>query len=281
MAKNTYSNDGIKVSNRNFKTVEPILTVAQLKKRYLFGVTPIVDNEGNEMPDSTLQNYINVAVSMLEHYLDISITPRCDVEERDYYQNDYWDWGYIQLNNFPVINIEKVEQVYFRDEDGSVDEANVQEFPKSWYRVDKHSGIFRLIPNTRFPAKLQISKGGLYFPEVLQTNHVPHLWRITYNHGFKDGKVPMLINEAIGYLASLAALSIAGNLVLGAGIASQSISLDGLSQSITTTSSAENSAYSATRKEYYDRIFGTSKDDPSSILRILKDYYKGETINII
>ena len=273
------TNDGIKISNRNIKTVEPIMTVSQLKKRYLFGVTPIVDNEGNELPDSSLQNYIDAAVSLLEHELDISIVPRKEIEEKDYFRSDYWDWGYVQLNNYPVIEIEKVEQVYFRDEDGEPD--TIQEFPKSWYRLDRHSGIFRLIPNTRFPSKLQVSKSGFYFPEILHSEHVPHLWRFTYTHGFKDGKVPMVMNQAIGYMAAIMALNIAGDLVLGAGIASQSISLDGLSQSINTTSSAENHAYSAKLKEYQNILLGKTKDDPHALIKVLKDYYKGETINII
>ena len=43
--------------------------------------------------------------------------------------------------------------------------------------------------------------------------------------GFKDGKVPMAINMAIGNMAAIQALHIAGDLVLGAGIASSSLSV--------------------------------------------------------
>jgi hypothetical protein len=55
--------------------------------------------------------------------------------------------------------------------------------------------------------------------------------------------LPADIAKAIGLQASLLALDIAGDLIVGAGIGSMSTSLDGLSQSIQTTASATNSGY--------------------------------------
>jgi len=148
--------------------------------------------------------------------------------------------------------------------------------------LNKETGVLRLVPNNKFPSNLQVGAGGAFFPELFRRQgHVPDLWLVEYTYGFEPGKIPVLINTAIGLLASIFALSVAGNLVLGAGIAGSSISLDGLSQSIQTTQSAENSAYSATRKEYADQLFGQRDGDPNSIIRILRNYYKGQYINII
>lgn len=266
-------------SNRGFIQVEPLMTPTQLKARFLFGIG-IKDDLGNELSDETLQDYINIAVSMLEHYLDIAIMPRCEMENKDYQANDYWGWGYFQLNKYPIINIESLQVVYTVNDDG--DEEVALDIPKAWWRLNKETGILRLIPNNRFPATLQIDSAGAFFPELFRRHSmVPDLWRFHYNHGFENGKIPVLVNTAIGLIAATYALSIAGNLILGAGIAGSSISLDGLSQSIQTTQSAENSGYSATLKEYAVRMFGANKDDPNSIMRILKDYYKGATINIV
>ena len=55
--------------------------------------------------------------------------------------------------------------------------------------------------------------------------------------------VPADIKRAIGYKASLLPLDIAGDLIGGAGVANYSISLDGLSQNLGTTSSATNSGF--------------------------------------
>lgn len=273
------SRDGLVISNDFTTKVEPLIDVETLKNTYLFGIV-IEDEDGQELPREIFQQYLDNATSMLEHYLDISIAPVYDfVENKDYRFNDYVDWGYYYLNNFPVQRVSAIELVYFRDEDGEPEV--VQTIPQNWIRLQPHDGLLRLIPNARFPANLQISQTGNYFPEILRTQFVPHLWRITYDYGFEAGKVPTLINMAIGQIAAVQALTVGGNLVLGAGIAGSSISIDGLSQSIQTTQSAENSAFSATIKDYSDKLFGKTKDDPYSILRILKEYYKGQEMNII
>jgi hypothetical protein len=283
MAK-VYSSNNRSTGNRGFTQVEPLITPKQLKERYLFGVE-IVDNAGNELPDRTLQNYINNAVSMLEHDLDIFIMPREVEEQKDYEANDYFHWGYLQLNRFPLISVNALTIAYVRDLNITTDmleENAVLDIPLEWIRLDGDTGILRLVPNNKFPARLQVESGGAFFPELFRRHgHVPELWIVNYTAGFKDGCIPVLLNQAIGLLASVQALSIAGNLVLGAGIAGSSLSIDGLSQSIQTTQSAENSAYSATRKEYADQIFGSTKDDPFSIIRILRNYYKGSMINIV
>lgn len=57
--------------------------------------------------------------------------------------------------------------------------------------------------------------------------------------------LPADIVRAIGLKASLLSLDVAGDLIVGAGIAQISTSLDGLSQSVNTTASATNSGYGA------------------------------------
>lgn len=57
--------------------------------------------------------------------------------------------------------------------------------------------------------------------------------------------LPADIIRALGLKASLLALDVAGDLIVGAGIAQISTSLDGLSQSVNTTASATNSGYGA------------------------------------
>lgn len=274
------SDDGLKANNTLGKKVEPLVTVQKLKDIYLFGLDIKNPNTGEDLPNETYQQYINNAVSMLEHYLDISISRvNNQIEYKDYRLNDYQDWGYYMCNNYPVIQVNSIKLVYFRDENG--DPEVVQTIPNTWIRLQPHDGMIRLIPNARFPANLQISQTGSYFPEILRSQFVPHLWQIDYDFGFESSCVPVLLNQAVATIAAVQALIVGGNLVLGAGIAGSSISIDGLSQSIQTTQSAENSAFSATIKDYSDKLFGKTKDDPYSMLRILKDFYKGAQWNIL
>ena len=274
------SKDGLVRDNSHNKKGEPLVDVDKLKGVYLFGLNIKDPNTGKEIPTDVYQQYIDNAVSMMEHYLDISITPVTSfVEHKDYRLNDYADWGYFYLNNYPVICVRQIDLVFFRDENGEPEV--VQTIPNNWVRLQAHDGIVRLIPNARFPANLQISQTGSYFPEILRSQFVPHLWQFTYDYGFEEGCIPVLLNQVISTIAAMQALVVGGNLVLGAGIAGSSISIDGLSQAIQTTQSAENSAFSATIKDYSDKVYGKTKDDPNSLLLILKTYYKGTQMNII
>jgi len=62
---------------------------------------------------------------------------------------------------------------------------------------------------------------------------------------FTADSIPDDIKHVIGIIAAMMPLAVAGDLIAGAGIASISTSMDGLSQNINTTSSATNSGYGA------------------------------------
>ena len=58
----------------------------------------------------------------------------------------------------------------------------------------------------------------------------------------------------IGWMAALLPLDTAGDLIAGAGIATKSVSIDGLSTSIGTTSSATNAGYGARILSYQKQM---------------------------
>jgi hypothetical protein len=65
---------------------------------------------------------------------------------------------------------------------------------------------------------------------------------------------PFVLMDAICLVASLLPLDTAGDLIIGAGISSMSLSMDGISQSIQTTSGVENSGYGARAIQYRKRL---------------------------
>jgi hypothetical protein len=263
------------------KKTEPLVNIKQLKATWLFGVKIRDKETGAEFSEDAYQNAIDTAVSLLEHYLDIQISPiKAFKEYKDYHRTEYYDWGYFQLNNFPIERVNSIRLVYFRDDNGEVDETQSITIPGNWIRADGTDGTIRLVPNGKFPGNLQIGSTGFY-PELFSVAQVPHAWEINYDYGFCSGQVPVLLNQAISMVAAIICLITAGHLILGAGIAGTSISLDGLSQSINTTQSAENSGFSSVIKDITDKLYGTTKDDPFAILKILKNYYKGQTITIL
>jgi len=72
----------------------------------------------------------------------------------------------------------------------------------------------------------------------------------------------------IGKLAAIGIFNVAGDIALGqSALASYSLSIDGLSQSISTTNSATNAAFGA-------RIINYQKEIKDSLSK-LKTYYRG------
>ena len=260
------------------RDVGPLINVADLKANYLVGID-VKDQNGNSLSDEVYQTYIDNAVSRIAHELDIHITPKTIVEDKDYRLNDYADWGFLYLFEYPVIELVKMDMVYFRDANGNPE--TIQTIPINWIRMNDIDGIVRLIPNARFPANLQVDNSGNFFPEVLRSNMVPDLWRITYRAGFEDGKIPSIINQAIGLLAAIQVMILGGIQPFGAGVSAKSLSIDGLSQNISTTQNAEHSAYSAVIADYKEILYGDRKNGKNGILDILRDYYKGSGVGVL
>lgn len=237
-----------------------ILTVNELKARYLFGVD-ITNDAGEPLSDATFTHYILAAIRWMEHELDIAVIPTSFTDLQDYYANDYGAFNFIRLDNYPVISVEEFRVQYPSGQ-------NVVVFPPEWYRLNKAEGHLQIVPTAGTLSEMMIGQGGSFLPAVYNgMAYLPQLFQVDYTAGFEEGKVPRNIVDIIGMLASMGPFNIFGDLIAGAGIASISLSLDGLSQSIGTTSSATNSGYGARIIQYHKQI----RDQMPN----LKRYYKG------
>ena len=78
---------------------------------------------------------------------------------------------------------------------------------------------------------------------TVQARTAPSTGDLTFNWSVND--VDPMVIRAVKLLSAMLPLNIAGDLLLGAGIASQSISIDGLSQSVASTASATSAGYGA------------------------------------
>lgn len=224
-----------------------LITVAELKARYLHGVD-LRDDNGNELPDATLEHYIRSAQAAIAKDLDILLEERTIVDEaRDFYGNDYHQYSYIRTSFRPL---NQVDRIVAKWPVGS----GVIEFNDEWIKADYVSGQINLVPTSGTISAFLVQQDGAFLPMLTGRDYIPSLFRIDYTAGFKTGEVPIDILEVIGMAASLGPFNIAGDLIAGAGIANKSISLDGLSQSIGTTSSATNAGYGARILQYEKQI---------------------------
>lgn len=252
------------VSNPGFDRYLPIITVKDLKDRYLHGVD-FRDNEGKTIKNSVFQFWIDQAISFVEHEIEQTIVPtNYQNEEYDYRYEEYQSWGLIQLRHKPIITDPVIQMRLNKT-------VTFTTIPNDWVRCEKHTGQVQIVPTTGSLGEFNF--GNLsYLPRVLLFNSDwPAFFRISYTAGYEQDKLPAIIAQLIGLLAALQALNVAGDLVLGAGIAATAISMDGLSQSISSTASATHTAYGARIDQY--------QADVQRILDLIRRYY-GKKVKI-
>lgn len=261
------------------------ITPVELIQRYLVGVNLRLP-DGCPYPDQLFDFAIRASTEEVERYLGILIIPRTfsggeigdlaqmnllptEQNENGIYGAERQDW--IPYNQYqrtrlawrPLIGVPtRVRLVLPGVTDG------YPEIPPEWISVrDGNAATIDLVPGgnitgfyyTSFFAATQLTWGTWW------NTRIPNLLRIDYRAGFLPGCVPWAIQDLIGLFAAIQILNIAGDLIAGAGIASFSLSLGGLSQSIATTSSATNSGYGA-------RIIQYSKQIEKLIKQLRADY---------
>jgi hypothetical protein len=237
-----------------------IMTVAELKDIYLFGLD-LTNDAGEPFPDLMFEWGIRWAIGIVERQLDILVRPTVFVDQRyDYYRGDYLYWTIINLRENPVISVEGVAVTWPSN-------TVVIDFPKDWIQLRPDSGQINIVPTSGTLSQVLFTAGGSFLPLVASgRDFVPNILSANYTAGFAEGQVPVEIRDLIGKYATFPSLNVAGDLIVGAGIASKSISLDGLSQSINTTSSATNAGYGARLLQYSREI--------KEVVPMLRRYYK-------
>jgi hypothetical protein len=225
-----------------------IMSVKELKINYLWGVN-LTDDFGSPYPDSMMEFYLRSAVDTVEKKLDIMIRSKEITDEaHDLIPDDYREYMWIKTKEKPVQSITSVKLVMPAN-------SLVQTFTGDDILLDQQFGVIQIVPPALDAGSVLLFSGAGAYPWARNlVRRIPHAWRVTYTAGFAPGEVPENIRHLIGMYAAMGPLNIAGDLIAGAGIASQSLSIDGLSQAISTTSSATNAGYGARILQYLKEI---------------------------
>lgn len=249
-------------------TIEEIscegLTRDELVTNYMFGIE-LKDQKGNPFPESLIISYLNSAISYAEGLFDICLTKQEVIDEcHDYERSDYMNWGYIQLFKRPVQKVKRLQLMY-----GTRPSFEV---PLEWLKIDKMGGKIQMFPSSGNSNALIINQSGVIFGLNQQWGYAPQMWSVDYEAGMTAKDIPPELKELIYKQATCNIMTVWGDLILGAGIASQSISIDGLSQSIGTTQSAMYGGASARVESYrqdIDRLIGVLRmklDSPRMVV---------------
>lgn len=219
-----------------------VISPDDIRSIYLYGINTVA-SDGRPLPDDVIEFYIDAAVREIETFCDIKILPQLFTETLPYRYDDVIKWGYIKTT-YPVAKPLGIK--------GRLGNIQRIEYPNDWLtsRQSSDETFYRRInivpassPVINTPTMLGV------MPLSMYTNTaIPFYWDVSYYTGYSI--IPSDLVNFVGKLAAINIFNNLGDLILGAGIASQSIGIDGLSQSISTTSSAENSGYSSRAKAY-------------------------------
>lgn len=240
-----------------------IISPSELWQRYFYGIT-LTNSDGDRFSDKIIAEFIMSAQEKIENFLGLKLQKTIIEESQDWILNEFRKWNYVRTS-YPVNQPIKVDgyinnqlQISFPEEWINAKSSNKQRYSRQVYIVPNHHSQAALLSGVVY-AGIQPQAG------LLGYDFIPNYWRLAYLTGFNP--IPRDILEVVGKFAAISIFHIAGDLILGAGIASMSLGLDGLSQSISTTSSATNSGYGARIEGYWN--------DLKEALPKLRDYYKG------
>lgn len=221
---------------------------------YLYGID-IVSSTGTSFSLEAFRVYIESAQREVENWLNLRIRKQLiERETTSYYRDDYWQQFPIIRTRYPVRKplsliglMNNIEQIIY---------------PQGWLRSTQTSNNVNkrrisVVPTGASSAQVNsdIILTGITSQVGMQRfNNIPDYWDFQYITGFDLEELPMDLLNLIGKMACFGPLNIAGDLILGAGISSQSLSVDGLSQSISSTASATSSGYNARLLSYQREI---------------------------
>jgi len=223
-------------------------------KKYMFGLRIVDPDTKQELDDSVYEHLIDTKIPYAEQQLGIAILPRIIANERhDYYANDFMHYNYIQTYERPILQVNSVEMMY--------NNQRLEKFPTSWLKVYTRTGEVEVNPAVIVGDSSVMNGGEAYMngaqaissaplwglPGIASTDVVPQALQYTYVAGMlpptrrgitRDWEVPLDLVQLIAKYVLRELLEIWGDLIIGAGIAGESLSVDGISESTTTTQSA-------------------------------------------
>jgi hypothetical protein len=151
---------------------------------------------------------------------------------------------------------------------GAIANTRVIDIDLEWIEHSEQSGLVQLVP---FNQEIAFDFVGLLWVNAIRgATELPNFWHYNAIVGLRD--TPCEVQELIAKKAAINALIVAG-MALRPGVGSVSLSRDGVSESVSYTTSAEYGVYTGTIKAYKDWITEETAR--------LKAKYRGPTMVVV
>lgn len=227
------------------KRVEPVLTGKELRKRWLFGLPLISPMTKEKVTDEDLNDYINRAMNAVEDDTNLDIAPVIRRHRLPFDPAMYHQFIYTEIPNKPIQKVlsfaicgasysgtgEPNESAQYPNG------GQIYSIPLNWLDMgNAQRGVLNITPLS--PAFASVgantaigASGATLLQFIGSQGWVPNFFNVECLHGYCDeqGNVPVKINEVIGMKAAMLVIT---NLLPLYRFASQSLGIDGLSQSI-------------------------------------------------
>lgn len=236
-----------------------VLSAEDIRANYLFGLD--LSKNGKVITDEMLEYYIASSIEVIERELNVKLTKQVYEEGRDFFSDDWKAWGYMKASypiNLPISLI------------GSLGRIKQVEYPVDWLSTKKtsdgkmYSRLMYVVPNTGATHAMIYAGAMPYVTGYGNNPQIPNYWTMKYITGFE--KVPLDILNAVGKLTTINVLMVAADFLQRIpGQSSQSISIDGLSQSTSTFANTQGGIFGSRVKQYSDEL----KDEMGK----LRNYY--------
>lgn len=275
-----------------FQTVNQLnlntpLSVADFKQNFLSGI-PLPDS----ITDETLSFFINASLSELESTLHIKLLKQPIKENKTFYRDDWMQWGFVKAT-YPIHCITRLK--------GVLGQVTQVDFAKDWLSIRKtndnktYGRVIEIVPNSSAThSQLTIYSGVLPNLYYMNSRNIPNYWQLEYVTGWSNPPAELI--NALGMLASINVLQLISDALMagtakmvvdgngrqvlasngtmfsgiGLGMSSKSISLDGLSQSVSSFANGQTGIWGARLSQYAAQM-DISK--PGTLLNRLHDMY--------
>jgi hypothetical protein len=209
-----------------------------------------------EISDAMLQRWINQATDWIENdkLAGVFLEPTRVVTDPVLPGNVIPDWDFIVPPItffptmpskwidilFPYMGMLKVDELF-----GQIADTRIVDIDLSWIEIAERNGFAQLVP---FNQEAAFNFIGLVWVESLRGRiELPNFWHFNAVAGLRQ--VDPVLQEIIAKKAAIDALTVAGQAFRG-GFSSQSLSRDGVSESVSYTASAIYGIYSATIEDF-------------------------------
>lgn len=266
--------DAVGYSFNNYKVPEgewgTVLTPDDIRYTYVWG-TDFKSSQGYSFTDEQIQFFIDAGLAEIERMLNITIkkkriksiesverqhlTKKVDYDDEeplyDFRYSKIQRYGMIQTKHRPIIKATRCTMI----NRGANGEPEYDDLLAST-TLDKKNGVIKFLKRPWKPSDTWNGISTAISPYGSETwNH--HLfYAIDYEAGFESSDdIPDDLRQIIGELIAMAILNIIGDGLMS-GLSSTSLSMDGVSESYSSTMSATSAYFGARLVEYRKDVEG-------------------------